>query len=105
MVICKRSLRTGALAATLAAGAMVATSGLASADIACNAYRECWRTKERYAVTIYPPELSIHFYSDDWRKSDEFNRHYRWMSDRDDDRGYYSRGQWHSFANRVRGPG
>jgi hypothetical protein len=99
MVIWIRSLRTGALAATLAAGAMVATSGLACADIACNSYSECWHTKQRYAVEVYPAELGIHFYSDDWRNSNEFNGHYNWMSDRDDDRGYYSRGRWHSFAN------
>ena len=99
MVIWKRSLCTGTLAATLAAGAMVATSGLACADIACNAYGECWHTKERFPVTLYPPELGIHFYSDDWRNSRAFNGHYNWMSERDDDRGYYSRGLWHSFAN------
>ena len=46
----------------------------------------------------YPANLGIQFYSDDWRKSHERDSHYRWMRDRDDDRGYYSRGEWHAFS-------
>ena len=93
----KKSLRTGALAAILAAGTMAATATIASADVACNAYGECWQTRERYAVTIYPPDVGIQFYGDDWRKSHESDAKYKWMKDRDDDHGYYSHGEWHAF--------
>ena len=93
----KKSLRTGALAAILAAGTMAATVTIASADVVCNSDGECWQTKERYAITVYPPELGIQFYGDDWRKSHESDAKYKWMKDRDDDHGYYSHGEWHAF--------
>jgi hypothetical protein len=92
------SLRTGVLATTVAVGAMVASVTLASADVACNGYGECWTTKERYAVTIYPPELGIQFYDNDWRESHRNDAKYHWMKDRDDDdHGYYSHGEWHAI--------
>ena len=93
----KKSLRTSALAAVLGVAAAVAATGAASADVACNGYGECWHTKERYAVTVYPPELGIQFYGDDWRDAHRKDTHYHWMKDRDDDHGYYSHGRWHGF--------
>jgi hypothetical protein len=93
-----KSLRTGALATILAAGTIAATATVASADVACNAYGECWHTGSRYAVTVYPPGLGIQFYGDDWRKAHEKDTHYHWMKNRDDDHGYYSHGEWHAFA-------
>jgi hypothetical protein len=93
----KKSLRTGALAAILAAGTMAATATIASADVVCNSNGECWQTKERYAVTVYPPELGVQVYGNDWRKSHESDAKYKWMKDPDDDHGYYSHGEWHSF--------
>ena len=93
----KKSLRTGALAVVLAAGTFGASVTTASADVACNAYGECWHTSSRYAVTVYPPEVGIQFYGDDWRKTNETNAKYKWMKDRDDDHGYYSHGEWHAF--------
>lgn len=90
------SLRTGAAAAILAAGAMVISAGGASADVACNSAGECWHVKQRPSVSLYPPGIGIQFYGDDWRKAHEHDSHYRWMRDRDD-RGYYSRGEWHEF--------
>ena len=92
-----RPLRTGALAAILAVGTMAATATIASADVACNGYGECWQTRERYDVKIYPPELGIQFYDNDWRKSHENDSKYKWMNDRDDDHGYYSHGEWHAI--------
>jgi hypothetical protein len=92
-----KSLKTGALAIGLAAGAMAITATIASADVACNGYGECWSTTQRYAVTVYPPEIGIQFYDNDWRKAHERDEHYHWMKDRDDDRGYYSHGEWHPF--------
>jgi hypothetical protein len=93
-----KSLRTAALAAILAACTIAVTATIASADVACNSYGECWKTRERYDVKIYPPEVGIQFYGDDWRKSHETDAKYKWMKDRDDDHGYYSHGEWHAFA-------
>jgi len=90
------SLRTGAVATMLAAGAMVLSAGVASADVACNSYGECWHVQERPAITVYPPGLGIQFYNDDWRRAHEHDAHYHWMRDRDD-HGYYSHGEWHAF--------
>ena len=92
----RKLLGTGALAAVLAAGGMVATTTIASADVACNSYGECWHVGQRY--NTYPTELGIHFYGDDWRKAHEHDTHFHWMKDRDDDHGYYSHGEWHGFA-------
>jgi len=91
----KNLLGTGALAALFAIGGMVATPSVASADVACNSHGECWHVSHRYAT--YPPELGIQFYGDDWRKAHEHDRHFHWMKDRDDDRGYCSHGEWHTF--------
>jgi hypothetical protein len=93
-----KSFRIGALAAILAAGTIAVTATIASADVACNSYGECWTTKQRYEVKIYPPELGIQFYDNDWRKSHEKDEHYHWMKDRDgDDRGYYVHEEWHEY--------
>jgi hypothetical protein len=78
---------------------MAATATIASADVVCNSYGECWQTRERYDVKIYPPELGIQFYANDWRKSPETDPKYHWMKDRDDDHGYYSHGEWHAIQN------
>jgi hypothetical protein len=93
----RKSLRVGAVAAILAVGAIAATATIASADTACNSSGECWQTKQRYDVKIYPPELGVQFYDNDWRKSHETDAKYKWMKDRDDDHGYYSHGEWHDI--------
>jgi hypothetical protein len=97
MHVSTKSLKSGALAAILAAGTVAVTAATASADVACNSYGECWTTKQRYEVKIYPPELGIQFYGNDWRKAHERDERYHWMKDRDDDRGYYSHGEWHAI--------
>lgn len=88
------TIGTYALAAA-AAGAMFTAASLARADVACNNSGECWHTSQRY--TEYPSSLGIRFYSDDWRKEHERDVRYRWMPDRDPDRGYYSEGEWRPF--------
>ena len=93
----RTSLRMGALAAVLAGGAMALTAGVASADVACNSYGECWHVHQRPAISLYPPSLGIHFYSDDWRRAHEHDTHYHWMHDHDSG-GYYSHGEWHAFS-------
>jgi hypothetical protein len=91
-------LGKSSLAAILAGGLIVVTASVASADVACNSYGECWQTRERYELKVYPPELGIQFYDDDWRKAHEHDEHFHWMKDRDDDHGYYSHGEWHVFV-------
>lgn len=89
-----KTLALGALAAS-AGGALALSATAASADIACNRYGECWRVTERY--TTYPPRLGVRFHDDAWRERHRHG-HYRWRSDRDDDHGYYYRGEWRSFS-------
>ena len=90
-------IKSGALAVILAGGTLAATATIASADVACNSYGECWTTQQRYELNVYPPELGVQFYDNDWRKEHEKDEHYHWMKDRNDDHGYYSHGEWHSF--------
>jgi hypothetical protein len=92
----KKSLRTGSFAVILAAGAMAAVISVASAEVVCNRDGECWHTAQKYAVTIYPPEIGVQIYDNDWRKSHETDTKYKWMKDRDDDHGYYRNGEWHA---------
>lgn len=92
----KTLLKTGAIAAVLAAGATVAATTAASADTVCNRDGECWHVSERY--NTYPTVLGITFYGDDWAASHRNDRHYRWRDNQKDDHGYYERGTWHTFA-------
>ncbi|HZL58880.1 MAG TPA: hypothetical protein VFC38_04200 [Stellaceae bacterium] len=93
----KNLLGTGALAAVLAAGVMAATTTVASADVACNSYGECWQTTTRY--TTYPPALGVQFYGDDWAVTHRTDTHYQWRDSQKDDHGYYDHGDWHPFGN------
>jgi hypothetical protein len=92
----KNLIRTGALVAVLATGAMAAMTSVASADIVCNRYGDCWHVAQRY--TMYPPTLGVTFYSDDWRASHSNDRQYHWRDQPTDDRGYYENGEWHAFG-------
>jgi hypothetical protein len=91
----KQLVGKGALAAILAAGAMGATTTIASADVACNSNGECWQTSQRY--TTYPPALGVQFYADDWGVSHRSDTHYQWRADPKDDHGYYDHGSWKHF--------
>ncbi len=92
----KSLLKTTALASILAAGATIAMSSAASADIVCNHNGDCWHVSQRY--TEYPPTLGIQFYSDDWRDSHRADTQYHWREDQKDDHGYYDNGEWHAFT-------
>lgn len=92
----KTWLGTGAVAAVLAVGGVVAIPSTASADVACNSGGECWHVQQRYSD--YPPGLHVQFYGDNWRREHEHDTHYHWMKDRDPDRGYYEHGEWHTFS-------
>ena len=91
----KNLLRTGTLAAVVAAGATVATVTTASAEVVCNSDGDCWHTSQRY--TTYPTVLGVKFYSDDWQSTHRDDAHYHWRDDPKDDHGYYDHGEWHAF--------
>jgi hypothetical protein len=91
----KNLLGTAALAAVLTAGTMAATTTVASADVVCNSYGECWHTGQRY--TTYPSGLGVQFYNDDWGVSHRTDTQYHWLAEQKDDHGYYEHGTWHSF--------
>ena len=86
-------LKSGALAAVVAIGALAATATTANAYIACNRAGECWRVANR---VVYPANLRVVIYPDTWRKA---HPRARWLADRPDkdDRGYYDRGVWRKF--------
>ena len=91
----KKALATGAFVAAAAGGALAVSATSASAEVACNRYNECWRVTQHY--TTYPSHLGVTFHDDAWREQNR-HAHYHWRKDRDDDRGYYSNGRWHSFS-------
>ena len=95
MTVIKSTLAASLLAASVAAGALAAFATPAAADVACNRYGECWRVKEHY--TTYPANLGVTFHDDAWREHHGKGHH--WRKDRDDDRGYYAHGRWHSFEH------
>lgn len=60
--------------------------------VACNTYGDCWRVHERYA---YGPAAPVIYYNSDWYDAHRGDQHVHWMSDPDNDRGYYDReGHW-----------
>ncbi|HEV2365789.1 MAG TPA: hypothetical protein VGS12_16485 [Caulobacteraceae bacterium] len=83
------SFRT-ALLGLVATGAVLSIAAPASAEIVCNRWNECWHVTHHYT---YPSDVGIVVHGDDWRAA--HLRHYHWMQDRDDDRGYWDRtGVW-----------
>ena len=85
----KNLLKTGALGAVVAIGALAATTS-ASAYIACNRFHQCWHVRTQYA---YPAALGINVYPNTWRWN---GSGYRWVRDRND-RGYWTRQGWRRF--------
>lgn len=87
----KTKLVNGALAVSMALGFVAATTGAASADVACNRWGDCWYVREHY--TFYPPSVGVTFHDDAWWASHPPG-HWRWH---DRDHGYYRNGIWISF--------
>ena len=86
----KNIIKTTALAAMLGAGALIATSGAASAYVVCNAEGECWHVHDQYT---YPQEGGVVVHDDAWKWGDA--DHYRWHEH--DGRGYWRNGLWVTF--------
>ena len=67
-----------------------------STYVACNQDGECWRVHHRYA---YGADAPITYYNADWYDAHQHDEHVRWLSDPENDRGYYERdGSWHADA-------
>jgi hypothetical protein len=85
----KTVLKTGALGAVVAIGALAVTTTSASAYIACNRWHDCWKVPTRVA---YPANVGVSWYPDTWvgyRGSG-----YHWNATVPAGRGYYYRGRW-----------
>jgi hypothetical protein len=90
----KSVLAKSALIATIAGGILAASATVASADVACNRWGECWTVRDHY--TTYPATLGVTFHDDAWREAHRTG-HYHWRDDRPDDHGYYEHNVWHPF--------
>lgn len=90
----KSALVKGALIASVAGGVLAASASVASADVACNRFGECWHVTTRY--TTYPDTLGVVFHDDAWRAAHRHG-HWHWRDDRPDDHGYYLHGVWTPF--------
>lgn len=75
------------------AGALVLSSGSASAAVVCNEAGDCWRTKKTYE---YRPEFKLRIHKDDWKWSDADKSKYRWR-EAGKGRGYWRDGAWIEF--------
>lgn len=80
------------------AGAMAPTASSAQTVdrtyVACNSYGDCWRVHHLYA---YGEAAPIRYYNADWYDAHRSDAHIHWVSDPDDDRGYYDRDRhWHA---------
>jgi hypothetical protein len=96
----KGVLRTGVCAAMVALGLPLSA---AKADVVCSQYGDCWRTRERY--DIYPAELGVQFYSDDWYSAHRRDPNYHLLRAPRNDYGYYVRGSWKALDREKGGQG
>ncbi len=69
------------------ASALALSAANASAEIVCNDDGDCWHVRER---PVYPPEVKLRIYGDDWKWSD--HDHYRWREH--EGHGYWRDGAW-----------
>ena len=91
----KTFLGASAIAAVVAAGAVIGSTGTASARVVCNRYGDCWHVSQRYRD--YPDELRIRFHNDNWERRHMHGNRYHWRDTPGHDRGYYDRGNWRDF--------
>jgi hypothetical protein len=90
MISAKKALSTAAIALCMAAGALAATAGTASARVVCNNEGDCWHTDQN---VHYPPAVGVRIHPDDWYFHQHWDdtHHYR---DYHEGRGYYRGGLW-----------
>ena len=91
MVFLKKAVSAAAITMFMAAGALVGTTGAASARMACNSEGDCWHTDTRVAV----PGVRFNYHPDDYyfhqRWDGDEHRHWR---EHHEGRGYYRGGVW-----------
>ena len=90
----KRALWTAAIAVLAGMGAMVATTGVASAHVVCNADGDCWHTDQTYH---YGPDAKVEVHPDSWYFRQDWTGKDRRYHEHHDDRGYYKGGVWIKF--------
>jgi hypothetical protein len=84
-------IRTLVLAAIAGTAGLMATSGTASAYVACNSRGDCWHVSDRYD---YRPSWGVRIHDDNWRW--RAHERYRWREHAG--RGYWGRsGVWITF--------
>jgi len=94
MTLLKTALSAAAMTLLMGTGALIATTGPASARMVCNSEGDCWHTERSYNY----PDRSYTRHNDDWYFHQSWNNdehhHYR---DYHDGRGYYKGGLWIGF--------
>jgi hypothetical protein len=92
MISIKTAVSAAAITLLMGTGALVATTGAASARMVCNSEGDCWHTESRYTY----PGTGYGYHNDDWYFHQKWNdrNHYR---DYHEGRGYYKNGVWLSF--------
>jgi hypothetical protein len=94
MISMKKTLSVTALAMLMSTGALVTTTGAASARVVCNNSGDCWHTDNRRER--YGRDIGATYHNDDWyfhqRWDGDNTRHYR--SENHTGRGYYRSGIW-----------
>lgn len=96
-MISRKMVSNAAIAVLMGTGALVATTGAASARMVCNSDGDCWHTESNYRY----PGRGYTRHNDDWyfhQKWNAENRDYRYR-DYHEGRGYYSGrgGLWVGF--------
>ena len=92
MIKLKTAVSAAAVALLMGAGALVVTTGPASARMVCNRDGDCWHSERNYRY----PGKGYSNHPDDWYFHQTWNdqHHYR---DYHDGRGYYKGGVWIGF--------
>jgi len=92
MMLLKTALSAAAITLLMGAGALVATTGTASARMVCNTEGDCWHSDKSYSY----PATGYTKHNDDWYFHQTWNdqHHYR---DYHEGRGYYKGGLWIGF--------
>jgi hypothetical protein len=96
MIFMKTAVSAAAIALFVGTGALVASTGAASARMVCNSDGDCWHVDNRRSYRYPGTGYSRH--NDDWyfhqRWDANERNHYR---DYHEDRGYYKSGVWIGF--------
>ena len=93
MISLKTTASVAAIAMLMSAGALVATTGTASARVVCNSSGDCWHTDSSYRY----PGTGYTRHADDWYFHQTWNDQRHFRDEHHDGRGYYKSGIWIGF--------